>query len=227
MNFNYVRVFYFCCISHAAKVAISPRLTNFTPLPYSYFAFFKPYGVLSQFTDEGDRKGLSHYLQVNRNTYPIGRLDADSEGLLLLTDNRSITNQLLHPRNAHRRTYLAQVEGSSNESSLQKLRLPLILNINGKQFKTAGCQAEVVHPPTLPQRDPPVRYRASIPDFWLRLTLQEGKNRQVRKMTAAVGWPTLRLVRTAIGKIELGTLQPGECIQLAEDEFFSRLGLRT
>lgn len=166
---------------------------------------WKPYGVLTQFTDAEGRPTLADYVQVP-GVYAAGRLDMDSEGLLLLTDDNRLKTRLMEPKFGHPRTYWAQVEGIPDEAALERLR-------KGVQLKdgwTRPALAERIDPPKLPAREPPIRVRKQIPDCWVQLTLTEGRNRQVRRMTAAVGYPTLRLVRWAIGTITLEGLQPGE-----------------
>jgi len=171
--------------------------------------FNKLYGVLSQFTAEGRWRGLKDFIDLP-HVYVAGRLDADSEGLLLLTDDGKLQAQIADPRYKMEKTYLAQVEGMANEAALQTLA-------NGVQLNdgiTLPARARNVEPPpNLWQRDPPIRVRQSIPTSWIELTIREGRNRQVRRMTAAVGLPTLRLIRTAIGPYQvadlpLGTWQP-------------------
>ena len=161
-------------------------------------ALNKPHGVLSQFTpDHPGQRTLSEF-HFPKNVYPLGRLDRDSEGLLLLSDEPGLNTKLLDPKNAHPRTYWAQVEGEVTEDALQQLRHGVI--IEGK--RTLPAQAKHIHP-DLPPRDPPIRHRQNIPTNWIELTLHEGRNRQVRKMTAATGHPTLRLLRVAIGHFHL------------------------
>lgn len=166
---------------------------------------WKPYGVLTQFTDAEGRPTLADYVRVP-GVYAAGRLDMDSEGLLLLTDDNRLKTRLMEPKFGHPRTYWAQVEGIPDEAALERLR-------KGVQLKdgwTRPALAERIDPPKLPAREPPIRVRKQIPDCWVQLTLTEGRNRQVRRMTAAVGYPTLRLVRWAIGMITLEGLKPGE-----------------
>ena len=137
--------------------------------------------------------------------YPVGRLDADSEGLLILTNDKQLNHRLLNPEFRHSRTYLAQVDGAVTGEALDKLRRGVTITVNGRPYKTRPAKAETPEQePVLPERVPPIRYRKSIPTSWIKLTLSEGKNRQVRKMTAAAGFPTLRLVRVAIEGILLG-----------------------
>lgn len=179
-------------------------------------AFFKPYGVLCQFTPDqpGQRVLADHGFPSG--VYPLGRLDMDSEGLLLLSDEAGLNHRLLDPVAAHPRTYLAQVEGVADTRALDALRRG---GIDLKGHRTLPCFAECLDAePDLPPRDPPVRFRKSIPTSWLELTLTEGKNRQVRRMTAAVGFPTLRLVRIRIGHLALDGLQPGQWRELAPKE---------
>ena len=175
-------------------------------------AFFKPYGVLTQFTpDQPGQRTLSDFGFPPR-VYPLGRLDLDSEGLLLLSDEAGLNTRLLDPSAAHPRTYCAEVEGIPTAEALGALRRG---GLDLKGHRTLPCRASLLDvAPDLPPRDPPVRFRKSIPTSWLELTLTEGKNRQVRRMTAAVGFPTLRLVRTAIGGLGLGDLLPGNWREL-------------
>ncbi|MGN6477483.1 MAG: pseudouridine synthase, partial [Flavipsychrobacter sp.] len=145
-----------------------------------YYIFYKPYEVLSQFSPEGDKKTLAHYLShLAKDIYPVGRLDYDSEGLLLLTNDKSLTHQLLEPSFAHQRTYYVQVEGNITDDAVTQLSKGVIININGKQHKTKPAIAKRIEEPSLPERNPPIRYRKNIPTSWISLTLTEGKNRQV------------------------------------------------
>ena len=177
-------------------------------------AFHKPYGVLSQFTPDGSPNRTLAEFRFPSGVYPVGRLDADSEGLLLLTDEAELNARLLHPREHHPRLYHAQVERIPEPEALQ--RLASGVTIAGR--KTLPCRVCRIDPPVLPPRDPPIRYRKNVPDCWLELELVEGKNRQVRRMTAAIGHPTLRLVRVRIGAFPLGTLPVGTWKQLGEIE---------
>nr|WP_279611556.1 pseudouridine synthase [Thermostichus vulcanus] len=188
-----------------------------------YLKFYKPYGVLTQFTDnlpasledaQAKRLTLKSFIPVPK-VYPVGRLDRDSEGLLLLTDDGILNARLIDPQFGHERTYWVQVEGIPTPQALEQLQQGLI--IQGR--KTRPAQVQVLpEEPTLPPRDPPIRFRRSIPTTWLELTLREGRNRQVRRMTAAVGIPTLRLVRVGLGPLSLTGLNPGEWQDLSETE---------
>jgi 23S rRNA pseudouridine2457 synthase len=179
-----------------------------------YLIFHKPYGVLSQFTPEGNHQTLRDYIDMP-GVYAAGRLDADSEGLLLLTDDGVLQHRLTDPKFHHPRTYWAQVERIPDEHALIQLRTGIIV----KDYRTRPAQARLLElEPNLPDRDPPIRQRQSIPTAWLELVLTEGKNRQVRRMTAAVGFPTLRLVRVAIGSIKLADLAPGSWRNLTDQE---------
>lgn len=179
-------------------------------------AFHKPYGVLCQFTpDQPGQRTLAEF-GFPAGVYPVGRLDMDSEGLLLLSDEAGFNNRLLDPKTAHPRTYQVQVEGTPDEAAFAKLRRGGLL-IQG--HRTLPCEARVLDPePLHPPRDPPVRFRQSIPTTWIEMTLIEGKNRQVRRMTALVGFPTLRLIRVAIGRLELAALAPGSWRDLTPAE---------
>jgi 23S rRNA pseudouridine2457 synthase len=172
--------------------------------------FNKPYNVLSQFTDSdeqhaNDRQNLSDYLPVE-NVYPAGRLDRDSEGLLLLTDSGKLQHQIANPKHSKEKSYWIQVDGEVTEAAIKQLRKGVAL----KDGMTRPARAKKIDPPDVWPRNPPVRYRKSIPTSWLELTITEGRNRQVRRMTAAVGFPTLRLIRHCIGQWRLKSLQPGE-----------------
>jgi len=176
-------------------------------------AFNKPMNVLSQFTDAGTagspRATLSDFIDLT-GVYPAGRLDRDSEGLLLLTDDGHLQARIADPKFKLPKTYLVQVEGEAGDDAVTALRRGVMLN----DGMTRPAQAERIDPPQLWPRDPPVRFRKTVPDCWLRLTISEGRNRQVRRMTAAVGHPTLRLVRWAIGDWSLDGLLPGEWRQV-------------
>ena len=178
-------------------------------------AFHKPYGVLSQFTADGSRHRTLADYGFPKNVYPIGRLDAESEGLLLLSDEAELNARLLHPRNAHTRVYWAQVERVPDAAALQELEAGVV--ISGR--RTLPCRAFILDPqPQVAPRDPPIRFRKNVPDTWIALELIEGKNHQVRRMTAAVGHPTLRLIRVQIGRLGLSDLAAGEQRVLTPNE---------
>lgn len=185
-------------------------------MKHTHLLFWKPYGVLTQFTDDSGagRPTLKNYIDV-ADVYAAGRLDQDSEGLLLLTSDGALQHRLTDPRFGHSRTYWAQVEGAATEQALARLRAGV--EIQGK--KTLPAAARVLEgEPELPPREPPIRFRKSIPTAWIELTLKEGRNRQVRRMTAAVGLPTLRLVRVGLGGLTLAGLEPGQWRALTEEE---------
>ncbi len=176
--------------------------------------------MLCQFSREGGKQTLADYIDVP-GIYPAGRLDYDSEGLVLLTNDGALQHRLTDPRFGHRRTYWVQVEGAIDRRALEQLALGVVFG--GK--KTLPCQAEAMDEPDVPPRLPPVRFRKSIPTSWISLTLREGRNRQVRHMTAAVGFPTLRLIRSGIGELTLEGLAPGQWRRLSAGEL-ARLELR-
>ena len=180
-----------------------------------YLIFHKPYDVLSQFTDRaGDRRTLKGYVPVP-GVYPVGRLDRDSEGLLLLTNDGPLQHRLSNPKYGHPRTYWVQVERLPTEAALDQLRQGVM--VQNQPTRPAEVQLLAGEPPLSP-RHPPIRDRKTVPTCWLALTLREGRNRQVRRMTAAVGHPTLRLVRVAIGPLQLGDLPPGQWRSLTPEE---------
>jgi 23S rRNA pseudouridine2457 synthase len=169
----------------------------------------KPFGVLTQFTDDQGRPTLADYIKT-KGVYAAGRLDRDSEGLVLLTDDGKLQQQITHPAKKHWKTYWVQVEGIPNKQTIEQLKQGVEL----KDGPTLPAKVRKIAEPTLWPRNPPVRFRAQIPTQWLEIALQEGRNRQIRRMTACVGHPTLRLIRTAIGKWRLKQLQPGEWVML-------------
>lgn len=179
-----------------------------------YILFHKPYGVLSQFTPEDGARSLAEF-DLPKGVYPAGRLDKDSEGLLLLTDDGSLIEQLLNPRYQKPKTYWALVERVPDEAALQRIREGLRI----EDYTTLPCQAQLLDPqPQLAPRDPPVRVRKSVQDVWMEIQIVEGKNRQVRKMTAAIGHPTLRLVRRSIANLQLDDLAPGQWRSIARED---------
>ncbi len=194
------------------QIKFSHRFAGYRDNNMDYFLLYKPYGMLAQFTQETPEQRTLADLDFTfpKDVYPVGRLDADSEGLLLLTNDKSLNDRLLNPRNAHPRTYWVQVEGIPMASALQQLVQGVDIRIKGKVFRTRPAEVRVLDSnPELPERVPPIRFRKTVADCWLELRLTEGKNRQVRRMCAAVGFPVLRLVRVRQGGLDLDGLQPG------------------
>lgn len=182
--------------------------------------------MLSQFTHEVNRESLKDLFNFPPDVYPLGRLDADSEGLLILTNDKKLNHLLLNPSFQHKRTYLTQVEGEINPEAIKLLEKGVTISVNGKRYQTLPAKAEIVmQPDWLEERNPPIRYRKSIPTSFVTLTLYEGKNHQVRKMTAAVGFPTLRLMRIAIEDLKLEGLKAGEVKEVRRGELLKALGM--
>ncbi|MEH1969362.1 MULTISPECIES: rRNA large subunit pseudouridine synthase E [unclassified Nostoc] len=182
---------------------------------YRYIIFYKPYGVLSQFTKDADTHStLKDYIDVP-DVYPVGRLDWDSEGLLLLTNDGQLQHRLAHPRFGHKRTYWVQVERIPDADAIKRLQT----GVEIQDYRTQPAEVRLLPgEPQLPERTPPIRFRKNVPTAWLEMTLTEGKNRQVRRMTAAVGFPTLRLVRVSIAHLQLDDLQLGQWRDLTASE---------
>jgi len=191
-----------------------------------YFLIYKPYLMLSQFSREGDKQTLADLeFDFPTDAYPVGRLDADSEGLLLLTNDKQLNHRLLNPKFRHNRTYYVQVDGQLTPAATEQLAAGVTITVDGKPYRTLSANAQLLTEPALPARNPPIRYRANIPTSWLSISLHEGKNRQVRKMTAAVGFPTLRLIRWAIEVFTAEGMQPGEVRELSRAEVMRGLRL--
>jgi 23S rRNA pseudouridine2457 synthase len=189
-----------------------------------YFTIYKPFQVLSQFTSEGGKKSLANVFNVPKDVYPVGRLDYDSEGLLILTNDTRLNHLLLHPKHTHEREYWVQVEGSITQQALDELCAGVTISIDGKQHKTLPCKAASFNmPPQVFERNPPIRCRKNIPVSWISFSLVEGKNRQVRRMTASVGFPTLRLIRYRIEKLSIKGLEPGKIRELSKYEMYNML----
>lgn len=184
---------------------------------FTYIAFHKPFGVLSQFTPESGHRALNEF-GFPTDVYAAGRLDHDSEGLLLLTNDGKFIKKLLDPKFEHPRTYIAQVDGSITPEAIRQLEKGVVIS----GYKTKPCKAEIVSDPHFEPRNPPIRYRANIPTSFVKLTLIEGKNRQVRRMTAAVGFPTLRLMRVKIGNLNLDALKSGQWKFVNRAEVFGK-----
>jgi 23S rRNA pseudouridine2457 synthase len=190
---------------------------------HRYFIIYKPYGVVSQFS--GEEPTLASLYDFPKDVYPVGRLDKDSEGLLILTNDKLMQHQVTHPKYGHTRLYYVQVEGIPTERSLEALRYGLSITLpNKSKYLTQQCEAVLIPPPEhLPERNPPIRFRKNVPDAWLSIELKEGKNRQVRKMTAAIGHPTLRLVRVGIESLNLNGMLPGDVIEISRDNMYKAL----
>ncbi len=182
-----------------------------------YFVLNKPYGYLSQFTDKEGRDTLADLYNFPKDVYSVGRLDKDSEGLLIVTNDKSLTDYLLNPKNQHEREYYVQVEGIPGEDALEELQNGVVI----ENKRTLPAKVKLIDDPGFDPRIPPIRQRQNISTYWLSITLAEGRNRQVRKMTAAVGYPTLRLVRVRIKDITLDKLGLGEVRKLRTEEIES------
>jgi 23S rRNA pseudouridine2457 synthase len=189
-----------------------------------YSLIYKPYQVLTRFGKEDNKAGLGDYFNVPGDVYPVGRLDYDSEGLLVLTNDKALNNRLLNPRFAHEREYWVQVDGAVTPEAIRQLQQGVQITVDGKPYRTKPCRAALFETdPPAPPRNPPIRFRKHIPAPWIQLILHEGKNRQVRKMTAATGFPTLRLIRYRIGRATLEGLQPGDMKVLDREEMYKLL----
>ena len=189
-----------------------------------YFIINKPYHVLSQFTSDEGKKSLADFFVVPKDVYPVGRLDYDSEGLLILTNDTELNHRLLAPQYNHQREYWVQVEGSVNSDALKELEQGVFISIDGKQHKTLPCKATLFEQePKVAPRNPPIRFRQNIPTSWISLAITEGKNRQVRRMTAKVGFPTLRLIRHRIEGITIDHLLPGDMQEVSRDFIYKKL----
>jgi 23S rRNA pseudouridine2457 synthase len=196
-------------------------------LVQQYFILYKPFQVLSQFTSQEGEKTLKDICDVPGDLYPVGRLDFDSEGLLILTNDKQLNHRLLDPKFSHDREYWVQVEGNITQSAIGQLQNGILIHLDGKPYKTRPCRVTALPgDPGMPARTPPIRYRAHIPASWIKMILQEGKNRQVRKMTAAAGFPTLRLIRYRIEKISLEGLLPGDMREMQKEEIYRLLAIR-
>jgi 23S rRNA pseudouridine2457 synthase len=193
-------------------------------MPFNYYVIYKPFQVLTRFGKEDGKDSLADYFKVPVDVYPVGRLDYDSEGLLILSNDKSLTNRLLDPKYAHEREYWVQVDGAVDDPAIRQLRQGVSIAVDGKKYQTRPCKAEIFNTePVVPERNPPIRFRKSIPAPWIKLVLQEGKNRQVRKMTAAAGFPTLRLIRYRIAGVTIDGIQPGEMREMSQREIYGLL----
>ena len=191
---------------------------------HQYYIVYKPFQVLSQFTSQERKRTLKDLFPVPGDCYPVGRLDYDSEGLLILTNDTALNHRLLNPQFAHQREYWVQVDGAITTDAIRTLDSGVTITVDGKPYRTRPCIVKLFEtPPPVPERSPPIRYRANIPTTWISMSLSEGKNRQVRKMTAQAGFPTLRLIRYRIEKLSLDGLNPGEMRSLSRIETYSLL----
>jgi 23S rRNA pseudouridine2457 synthase len=188
-----------------------------------YYAIYKPFNVLSQFTPEHGNLCLSDCFNVEKDVYPIGRLDKDSEGLLILTNDKKLNSIALSPKQHVEKTYWVQIDGKITTEALGNLKQGVIIKHNNQYVKTLPAKVRKITPLDIPERNPPVRFRKNIPTEWIEIKINEGKNRQVRKMTAAVGFPTLRLIRVAFGKIELPNFVPASIKEFSQNEIYSKL----
>lgn len=190
-----------------------------------YYIIHKPFKVLSQFSDEGNNIGLGQvFKNLPKDVYPVGRLDLDSEGLLILTNDKTLNHKLLNPKHKHKRIYWVEVDGVPDEAALNLLRTGVTININGKAHQTNPADAKLISP-KVQERIPPVNYVKHPLRSWIQISLTEGKNRQVRRMTAKVGHPTLRLIRIAIEELYLEPLTSGEITQISEKVIYKKLKL--
>lgn len=191
-----------------------------------YYVINKPFQALSQFTNEDDKKCLKDYFKVPNDVYPVGRLDYDSEGLLILTNDNHLKNHILSPKSKTQKVYYVQVENVPKRDNLNTLENGVVLNIKGKDYKTAKCKVNFLPKELeMPERNPPIRFRQSIPTKWLEFYISEGKNRQIRKMTAKINCPTLRIVRYAIGAVNLDLLAGKSILELKRAEIYALIGL--
>ena len=193
----------------------------------NYFIIHKPFNVLSQFTSTDGKKTLKDVFDIPPEAWPVGRLDYDSEGLLIVTDDKKLNHFLLDPVHAHEREYWVQVEGDISDEQIERLQKGVAITVNGKRYQTKKCVVKKIsHSPQVSVRNPPIRFRKNVSDSWIKIILTEGKNRQVRKMTAAVGCPTLRLIRYRIEGINLEKLEPGEMKKIAKQELYNLLKIK-
>jgi 23S rRNA pseudouridine2457 synthase len=201
-----------------------PQMVGISSNMHQYYVVYKPYLVLSQFTSVDGKQTLKDHFPVPVDCYPVGRLDHDSEGLLILTNDSSLNHRLLNPRFAHDREYWVQVEGVIAPASIRALQTGLTISVDGREYRTKPCIVDFFESaPPVPDRTPPIRYRAQLPTTWISMILREGKNRQVRKMTAKAGYPTLRLIRHRIEGLSLDGLGPGEMRALDRSTIYSLL----
>ncbi|MGB9702663.1 MAG: pseudouridine synthase [Candidatus Kapaibacteriota bacterium] len=185
-----------------------------------YYVIYKPYQILSQFSPESGKSCLKDFADFPKNVYPVGRLDYDSEGLLIITNDNKLKNILTNPKSNIKKSYYAQVEGISSISQISELEEGVEINLKSGKYITKPAIVEIISTPDVPERQPPIRFRKQIPTTWLSITITEGKNRQIRKMTAAVNLPTLRLIRYSIGKLNLQFLDGKSMVEISKDEIY-------
>jgi len=190
-----------------------------------YYLIYKPYKILSQFTDEEGNKGLGSIYKLPKDIYPVGRLDLDSEGLLILTNDQKLNAQLLHPAKKHKRIYWSEIDGKISNESIQKLSNGVHINLTGNPYLTKKCNVKSIDGSAVPERSTPVNYKKHPVRSWIEIKLIEGKNRQVRKMTAKVGHPTLRLIRVAIDDLSIGNMKSGDITQISKNTIYKKLKL--
>jgi 23S rRNA pseudouridine2457 synthase len=184
-----------------------------------YYLLYKPFQVLSQFTSTDAKLCLKDIIEVEKDVYPVGRLDYDSEGLLLLTNDPKINHALLHPSFEHARTYWVQVDGAITPDAIAALTKGVTISVDGNKYATKPALVQMLpNDLQVPDRNPPIRFRKSIPTSWASIQLTEGKNRQVRKMFASVGFPVLRLIRAQMGVFTIEKMQPGDLLHLTAEE---------
>ncbi|BDS12107.1 pseudouridine synthase [Aureispira anguillae] len=197
-------------------------------MPLQYYIIYKPFGMLSQFSQEHESHVTLAHLDFtfDKDIYPVGRLDKDSEGLLILTNDKKLTDALLNPKNKHWRSYWVQVDDIPSTTAIQALKQGVDIKVGKTIYRTKPAKAQLLaQAPELPERTPPIRFRKNIPTAWLQIGLIEGKNRQVRRMTASVGYPTLRLVRHQIVNLKLQDMQIGEVRSLDRTSIYQLLQL--
>ena len=192
----------------------------------SYFIIYKPYGIVTQFSEMKDNQTLSALYEFEKDIYPVGRLDADSEGLLILTNDNYLKTELIKKSNEHKKKYLVQIEGFISDSDILKLENGVTINIEGEKYITKKCEVKrMVNVPILQERNLPIRFRKNIPTEFLEISITEGKNRQIRKMTASAGHPALRLIRTQIDDLLLSDMKTGEVSMLSQKTIYKKLHL--
>ncbi len=217
------REIYFPVLTNPSIYKVS-LLRDFCFCMNYYFIIYKPYLTLSQFSAVEGKQTLADFFDVRKDVYPVGRLDHDSEGLLILTNDSALNHRLLDPKFAHEREYWVQVDGAITNEAIHQLQKNITINVDGKAYLTKPCIASLFeNDPVVPERHPPIRFRKEIPAPWIRMILTEGKYRQVRKMTAKVGFPTLRLIRYRVEGLTLDNMQPGDMISLTQSMVYQKL----